>query len=858
MTLAPGTRIGPYEITAQLGAGGMGEVYEAQDARLGRRVAVKVLLESGRHDPERQRRFEAEARAVSALSHPNVVAVFDVGEHEGAPYLVSELLEGASLRDRLEGKPLPVRRAVDYAHQIAAGLAAAHDKGIIHRDLKPENVFVTRDGRLKILDFGIAKTIAGDVAGDGGTLPATAPGVVFGTAGYMAPEQVRGTAVDHRADVFSFGAILYEMLAGRRAFDGASPIEKAHAILTAEPAALPEGVALPPALEPILWRCLEKAPAERFQSARDLAFSLEALKETSGPAPAVAARRRRPAALVLLAGIVVGAAGGGTLAVLRRPARPAVVAPAPVVPHYRRVVYRRGWIENARFAPDGQTVVYGAGFESRPPQAFASIIGNPEARPLTGPDTGFYGISRTGEMALAIKAEDQHAKAPLLARAPLAGGAPREVAQHVVSADWSPDGGALMIVRWVGGGAGMRLEYPIGTTLYETAGAIASPRVSPRGDLIAFFDLPSVADTRGTLQVIDRQGARRSLSGPWGDQRGLAWSPRGDEVWFSAAKSGIANRLWAVPVAGGAERVVAEIPGTFTLQDVGRDGRVLMKRDDQRFRVSVLVPGETEPRDLSWFDGSVPTDLTRDGKKLLFVEGLDAAGGEAVSYLRPTDGAPAVRLGDGWAYALSPDGKWALQSPRFPYERLQLLPTGAGEIRPLAAGPFAEIRRAHFFPDGTRVVIVARAPKERFRLWLVDLADGGKARPLGDEGVEFAGDPVSPDGTRLAVTGPTAAPLFLDVASGVATPIPGLARGDVPVAFSDDGRSLFVAQPKRYAGLKLSRLDLASGRQTPVRVIPLAPDAVHVRTGFLTPDGRGYVVSYASMVSDLYLAEGLR
>src|SRR5262245_45498336 len=299
MPLPPGTRLGPYEVTAPLGAGGMGEVYRARDARLGRDVAIKVLPVALAAHADRLARFEQEARAAGALNHPNILAIHDIGAHEGTPYLVSELLEGETLRDRLAGGALPVRKAIDLMAQAARGLAAAHERGIVHRDLKPENLFVARDGRLKILDFGLAKLTAPDREGavrqSAPTLQAdTGPGAVWGTVGYMSPEQVRGNPVDHRSDVFALGAILYEMLSGKRAFRGASPADTVSAILKEDPPDLTEVVeAIPPALERVVRHCLEKNPNERFQSARDLAFNLEAISGLSGTKPVQAFVKER-------------------------------------------------------------------------------------------------------------------------------------------------------------------------------------------------------------------------------------------------------------------------------------------------------------------------------------------------------------------------------------------------------------------------------------------------------------------------------------------------------------------------------------------------------------------------------------
>jgi dipeptidyl aminopeptidase/acylaminoacyl peptidase len=328
MPLPSGSQLGPYTIASPLGAGGMGEVYRARDSRLGRDVAIKVLPSSSSADADRLQRFEQEARAAAALNHPNILALYDIGRSEAGPYLVTELLEGETLRSSLERGALPARKAIEQAMQIARGLAAAHDKGIVHRDLKPENIFVTADGHAKILDFGLAKLLEPEPVVAGGstrptTPPATTPGVVLGTVGYMAPEQVRGHQADHRADIFAFGAVLYEMLSGRRAFQRETSAETMTAILKDDPPELSShGIVLPPALQRVISRCLEKNPAARFQSAGDLAFALDALS-TSGTSatPAIATARPRAGGLVWIAAAVcVVALVGAAAWIYTRPA----------------------------------------------------------------------------------------------------------------------------------------------------------------------------------------------------------------------------------------------------------------------------------------------------------------------------------------------------------------------------------------------------------------------------------------------------------------------------------------------------------------------------------------------------------
>jgi eukaryotic-like serine/threonine-protein kinase len=437
MPLSPGVRLGAYEIVALLGSGGMGEVYRARDARLGRDVAIKVVAGVATADAERLRRFEQEARAAAALSHPNILAVHDVGTAPdpagGAqvPYVVAELLEGETLRERLHGGALPVRKAIEAAIQIAHGLAAAHEKGIVHRDLKPENVFITEDGRVKILDFGLAKLSDREPALSGVSAlptvpPDTLPGVVLGTIGYMAPEQVRGRTTDHRADVFAFGAILYEMLSGRRAFHGDTGADTMTAILKEDPPDLPSAERhIPPALARIVDRCLEKNPAARFQSAGDLAFALEALgssSSSSGLGPIVESARTdqsRSSRLVWTLVAVLGAGLGfavGTIAYLLRShgdiaERPvAFTFDAPLGWNFAGSLIAGTGVAMAplAIAPDGNRIVFIArdqkghdllwirAIDGIGPQMLAGTDG--AASPFWSPDGRFVGFFADGRL----------------------------------------------------------------------------------------------------------------------------------------------------------------------------------------------------------------------------------------------------------------------------------------------------------------------------------------------------------------------------------------------------------------------------------------------------------------------------
>src|SRR5687767_12994434 len=358
MAISVGDRIGRFEILGLLGAGGMGEVYRARDHQLSRDVAVKVLPAAFLADADRQRRFEQEARAAGGLNHPNILAVFDIGIEQGSPYIVTELLEGETLRDRMGGRPLAPRKAVEYALQIANGLAAAHDRGVIHRDIKPGNLFVTTDGRIKILDFGLAK-FTGDESLHTETLTVTGmTPTVMGTVAYMSPEQARGLRVDHRTDIFSFGVVLYEMLSGVPPFRRVTPGDTLNAILHDEPAELPRNDPAIPALERIILHCLEKKPEERFQNFRDLCFHLESRPQTtSGLDRAIRLRGSRRVTVIAASIVALSAAAvaGGLVA------RRFLFPPTFPVPHrVLRITNFVGLEEFSSISPDGRMVAFTA------------------------------------------------------------------------------------------------------------------------------------------------------------------------------------------------------------------------------------------------------------------------------------------------------------------------------------------------------------------------------------------------------------------------------------------------------------------------------------------------------------------
>ncbi len=855
-----GSRLGPYEILAPLGAGGMGEVYRARDARLGREVAVKVLPASFSSDPDRLRRFEQEARAAGLLNHPNITSVYDIGAVDGAPYVVSELLQGETLRAALAGGPLSTRRALDYATQIAEGLAAAHEKGIVHRDLKPENVFVTKDGRVKILDFGLAKLTRPEA----GTAPltevptataGTEPGIVLGTVGYMAPEQVRGRPADARSDIFAFGAILYEMLSGQRAFRGGSAADTMSAILREDPPDLSvTNQTISPGLERIVRHCLEKNPEQRFQSARDLAFNLEAVSGVSGVAlPTAAAvspaRPRRwlgaAAAIAIVAAVVAGFAARSFLGRAESP-------------RFRKLTFQRGTIYSARLAPDGQTVVYGAAWGGRGIQLYSTRADARESRPL-GIAADVLGVSGSGEMALSLdrKPVTSLLSVGRLGRAPLAGGAAREVLDGVVDADWSRDGKTLALTREVGGEA--RLEYPIGRVLHKTGGYLSLPRVSPRGDGVAFIQHPIKGDDRGIVALVDGQGRIQTLAADMASVTGLSWSADGKEIWFSAWIGDEGYSIEAVAPSG-RRRTVARFGSRVRLYDV-LGARVLVGFESGRAGTSGLLRGDARERDLSWLDGTFAADLSDSGDQLLFCEGWEGGGASYSVFLRKAEGGDPVRLGEGFASDISPDGRWTISYPPHPPARLTLVPAGVGEAKTIELPGFDAVAGAEWFPDAKRILLWASESGQPARGYVLDVA-GKRPRPVTPPEISprwVGSHALSPDGRLIASVDPRGKAFLYPVEGGEPRTIPGVLPGEEPVRWSADGREIYVRKRVDLPN-RIYRVDVETARRQPFKeLMPADPDGVSEILGVvLTPDGRYYAYSYLRILTDLYLVEGLK
>ena len=879
----------------------MGEVYRARDCRLDRFVAIKVIPESLAADKDLLGRFEREAKAVAALSHPNVMGIHDFGKENGVTYAVMELLEGESLREKLKAGALPPKRAIEIAVELASGLGAAHAHGIVHRDVKPENVFVTQDGHVKVLDFGLAKQVAAKGAlhselttsGPGEQGQSTEKGTVLGTVGYMSPEQVRGEPADHRADVFAFGVVLYEMLSGQRPFGGETPVQTMSAILEKEPAELssPKG-ALPPGLERIVAHCLEKRPEARFQSMADVAFALQAPSGVTSTPPGKVRLRRT--AWLSLPSLAIGGVAVAAIGLVLGAAGLLPFGRQELLPTFVRITQQPGTIGSARFGPDGKTVYFSQRIQGARPEVFVLHPGTREPKSLDLPDSAVAAVSDSNELAILRSPRPWYPPMALgtLNRVNGGGGAVKEVEEHVGEAVW--DGNGLATISADEAHARIRLDFAGRQLVEDEAGErlLRHLCLSRDGQRIALVD---VAQGKVEIVSFDRSGARQVLYRSSNDltgnsMTGLAWGPAG-YVWCSQV-DGDQTMVWSVR-PGAKPRVHWRGPGLLELMDVSREGRLLLAHHRVRLGVLSRREGTAQPIDLSIQDHSQAIGLSDDGQTVVILESpvMDGGTAEDKVYLRKLNASSAVLMARGAPRTISNDARWlhldisalppaerdpamltAIRQAGLDPDRsfdpntrrphLLMIPTGAGRpyVVPLPAN-FADADYALPLPDGQHLLFNG-LEKGRASRWYVTDREGKQVRGVGPEGyglVNIGGPQLSPDRARMVVTdGRTS--LIQDLAGGEPRPIPGLEPYARTLGWAADGRGLLTRTDGDRLPVTVSRFDFESGKSTPVLSLDL-PDPVgfHVIRGvLLTPDARTVVYTYQKVLSELFVVEGVQ
>jgi hypothetical protein len=866
--LSPGDSLGAYTILGVQGAGGMGEVYRARDTRLGRDVALKVLARDAAKEPGRVDRFEVEARAASALNHPSIVVVYEVGA--GVPpgggeplrFLAMEYLDGEPLSSRIPRGGLPLREALTLAVDLADGLARAHESGILHRDLKPSNLYVTRDGRLKILDFGLAKLRRepGDPSPASTTDTLTSPGTLVGTVGYLSPEQLRGEPATAASDQFSAGCVLYEMLSGRRAFTGSTSAEVASAILRDEPLPLDSlRTGLPPPLVWVVERCLAKSPRERYAATSDFARDLRTLKEHSGEvvrSSSPSGVRARPVRATLRAGafavaLLIGGAALAAVALLLRAPKPA--------PEFRRLTFRDGSVWKALFEPRSASIVYSAAWDGDPARLYRTA---PQVagldRPLEGPGVLPFAFDPDGARILGLQGAGRPAVnlAGTLVWLPGPGGTPRPFAENYGWADVRGD--VVVAVRDAGESRVLEVLDARGQKvreLFSTSGALSWVRLSPDARSVAFFHHPWRYDDGGEVVSASVDGSgRRTLAPGLGHTSGLDWNARTGEVWFTATSAQDAGgTLWAAAPRGRL-RVVHRGLQFFVLQSVrGEERRALFTLGDSR--ASLFVRRRGEPlRNLSWLGWSLICDVSPDGRTLLFNESGSGAGG---TFVRPVDGSgTAVPLGSLDGLRFSPDGKFVvgLAGRGRDDQQVVVAPVGPGPVRALTSGPASWDDAVWAGPDR----LLARRQDSNSEAHLVLLSTAGGAEvDLGRS--ECRMPAVSPAGMRVACLAAAGSRrIFLQPldAKAAATDVFSLPDGEerlARVSWSSDGGRLFSVT----TAFRLLTIDAATGRLLGEEQLPLPPGSNRLLGAAVSGDGALAVYSSARETSALYVGDGL-
>jgi len=863
MPLTAGTKLGPYEIIAPLGAGGMGEVFRGRDSRLNREVAIKILPAELSSNLDRLRRFEQEAHSASSLNHPNIITIYDIGSFDSRSYIAMEFVDGKTLREMLQSGPLPARKAVQIAGQLAEGLAKAHDAGIVHRDLKPENIMITKDGYVKILDFGLAKLFqpaGGDQVSALPTSAQTDAGLVLGTVGYMSPEQTAGIGVDFRSDQFSFGTILYEMTTGKRAFQKKTAVETMAAIIQEDPEPVASAnVHVPPPVKWIIERCLEKNAADRYAATKDLARDLQSIRDhfseiSSGsdtaaalPIPPVVKRRNLQKIFnaVAIALILILAS-----ALVYFGSRPSKTVETSAL-GYHRLTYRRGPIRSARFTPDGQTIIYGASFSGNKRELYQTRPDRAESRSLGIENAEILSISRTGEMLILMPDNKR-----TLAQVPITGGSPRELAEQIYGADWAPDGKTMAISRGANGKS--YLEFPPGKILYESPKIIDRIRFAASGNAIAFVE-HIAGGANGNVVVIDKNGKKISKSADF-YPGGISWSPKDQEVFLMtiSLEAGGGNELYALDLFN-STRLVQRFTGGTVLFDVASDGKVLIGFTDDRVSLMLNVSGEKEEREVSWLDLPVVVDFSPDGKQLLIWErGQGSESPSGTIFLRAIDGSPAIRLAGGAPQNFSPDGKWVMADVGL--QKVILVPTGVGNIRSFEYPEYSDLNAEGILPDGQNMLITA-LNQQSHSVLLLQNVQGGKPKIIEVKGPYTSpnGATISPDGKSLLMLNQEDAAFVYEINTQTVKPIPQLQEREIPFQWTRDCSSVLVIN-RFVVPTKVFKVNISTGARQLFREIhPPDLTGVTAMTSILfSPDERMFAYSYQRQLSTLYLVQNLR
>jgi eukaryotic-like serine/threonine-protein kinase len=847
----------------------MGEVYRARDTRLGRDVALKVLREKDSQDPGLLLRFDQEARAASSLNHPNIVVVYETGSAavagraEPIHYLAMELIEGEPLSALLARESLPIARVLDIASQLTDGLARAHESGIVHRDLKPSNIFIDVEGRVKILDFGLAKLrtpAERETESPTEAEALTSPGVVVGTVGYLSPEQARGEPATTASDQFSVGCILYEMLTARPAFGGGSAAETLSSILRDEPEPIERiNPAVPAPLRWIVGRCLAKLSRDRYVSTRDLARDVRFLGQHLAEADAGRISTAPPTAarssyfrLAVAAAAVLILAVAGALFVARR-LRP------PAQPEFRPMTFRKGVVSRALFAPN-DSILYTASWEGNSAHSYLAFPETPGIDRLLESDPHLpLAYSDDGSQVLVLL---DTSRASINARGTLAwwpalGGKPRRILENAGWADVAKKTGSLAVVRDTGAERALELRSAQGApgrTLFRTAGAISFVRFSPDEKRVAFIHHPTQSAESGEVRILAVDGSgSRALTPTFSRCFGLDWNRETGEIWFSASSAAYGSALWTVsPSQKLRSRFV--FPDFFTLQSISTGGdRYLLISGETRVSLTVRKASEA-PKDLSWLGWTLVSDISPDGKTVLFYDG-SAMEKTAGLWIRPVEGGDAVRLGDGYFGKFSPDGRSVIavtDSPSGP-QQLVLVPVEAGRTRQLTSS------KANFsapsFAD-TRTLLFVRSEGGRSEVWSM-ATDGSGARSLGTSGCD---QPIaSPSRTSFVCVGSDRRSLFIHfMEKHPGRKLYELPRGGLFLSarWNDTGDRVFAVTRDR----ELLTLDSSAGRLLDQTTLPLLGPASQdvLLAAALNHDATVQAYSLVHASSSLYLAAGLR